>query len=84
LGGRSVKEPQGKLFGGSSAINGQAFIAPSQAEIDAWAKFGSVGWDWAGLAPYYKKSYTLLPPSDQETLDHLGIDVTNPFFGPPP
>lgn len=63
-------------MGGSSAINGQAFIAPSQVDIDAWAKLGNAGWDWAGLAPYYKKSYTLLPP-DQATLDHLAIDWIN-------
>lgn len=74
LGGRSVKEPQGKALGGSSAINGQAFIAPAQADIDAWAKLGNDGWDWASMVQFYKKSYTLLPPEDQATLDHLGID----------
>lgn len=36
LAGRSIKEPQGKTLGGSSAINGQAFIAPARADIDAW------------------------------------------------
>lgn len=77
LNGRVVSEPQGKAVGGSSAINGQAFIAPSQADIDAWETLGNQGWNWAGLAPFYKKSYTLLPPSDQETLDHLGIDWIN-------
>lgn len=74
LGGRIIREPQGKALGGSSAINGQAFIAPAQSDIDAWAKLGNPGWDWAGLAPSYKKSYTLIPPPDQATLDHLGID----------
>ncbi|KUI71888.1 Oxygen-dependent choline dehydrogenase [Cytospora mali] len=74
LGGRVIREPQGKALGGSSAINGQAFIAPAQADIDAWAKLGNPGWDWAGLKPSYKKSYTLIPPSDQATLDHLGVD----------
>ena len=74
LGGRSIKEPQGKAVGGSSAINGQAFIAPAQADIDAWAKLGNPGWDWAGLVPSYKKSYTLIPPPDQATRDHLGLD----------
>ncbi|OTB16166.1 putative GMC oxidoreductase [Daldinia sp. EC12] len=74
LGGRCIRIPQGKALGGSSAINGQAFIAPAQAEIDAWAKLGNPGWDWAGLVPSYKKSYTLIPPPDQVTLEHLGID----------
>lgn len=73
LGGRSIRAPQGKALGGSSAINGQAFIAPAQAEIDGWAKLGNPGWDWAGLAPSYKKAYTLVPPADQATHEHLGI-----------
>ncbi|KAJ4207382.1 hypothetical protein NW767_002633 [Fusarium falciforme] len=55
----------------------QAFIAPAQADIDAWEKLGNAGWGWASLVPYYKKSYTLLPPKDQATLDHLGIDWMN-------
>ena len=75
--GRSIKEPQGKTLGGSSAINGQAWIAPSQAGIDAWAKLGNPGWNWTGLVPYYKKMYTLSPPSDKATLNHLGIDWIN-------
>ncbi|KAI1457053.1 hypothetical protein F4805DRAFT_467697 [Annulohypoxylon moriforme] len=74
LGGRSIREPLGKALGGSSAINAQAFIAPAQDDIDAWAKLGNPGWDWASLAPSYKKSYTLIPPSDQATREHLGID----------
>lgn len=74
---RSVKIPSGKAIGGSSSLNGQAFIAPAQADIDAWEKLGNAGWDWASLVPYYKKSYTLLPPKDQATLDHLGIDWIN-------
>lgn len=74
LGDRSIKEPQGKTLGGSSAINGQAFIAPAQADIDAWARLGNPGWAWKDLAPSYKKSYTLVLPEDKETRDHLGID----------
>ncbi|KAI9794884.1 MAG: hypothetical protein M1816_003013 [Peltula sp. TS41687] len=73
LNGRTIKEPQGKMLGGSSALNGQAFIAPSQAGIDAWAKLGNPSWTWASLLPYYKKFYTLHLP-DQPTRDHLGLD----------
>lgn len=77
MNGRSIKDAQGKLLGGSSAINSQTFVAPAQADIDAWAKLGNNGWDWSALAPYYKKSYTLSPPPDRETLEHLGIDWIN-------
>ncbi|RSM04170.1 hypothetical protein CEP52_006970 [Fusarium oligoseptatum] len=53
---RSVKIPLGKAIGD---------------DIDAWEKLGNAGWDWASLVPYYRKSYTLLPPKDQATLNHL-------------
>ncbi len=83
LEGRSIRQPLGKVLGGSSAINGQAFIAPGQAEIDAWAKLGNPGWDWASLVPSYRKSYTLIPPSDEATLQHLGIDwIDDKYRGP--
>ncbi|KEY68843.1 hypothetical protein S7711_03784 [Stachybotrys chartarum IBT 7711] len=74
LGGRSISEPQGKVLGGSSATNCQAFIDPSQAGIDAWAKLGNPSCIWETLAPAYKKLHTLIPPADQATLGHLGID----------
>ncbi|KAI1390108.1 glucose-methanol-choline oxidoreductase-like protein [Hypoxylon trugodes] len=63
LNGKVVACSQGKLLGGSSAINGQAFVANSKAAIDVWAEFGNPGWDWETLAPYYKKSHTLSRPS---------------------
>lgn len=77
LANRSIKEPQGKALGGSSAINGQAFIAPAQADIDAWAKLGNPGWAWKDLAPSLRKAYTLVLPEDEETRNHLGIDWIN-------
>ncbi|KAK6217967.1 putative NRPS-like protein biosynthetic cluster [Pestalotiopsis sp. IQ-011] len=71
---RLIQQPRGKALGGSSAINGTTFVAPARTEINAWAELGNPGWDWEGLAPYYKKFYTLVPPSDEETLKHLGLD----------
>ncbi len=76
LSGRVNGHPAGKGLGGTSATNGQAFIAPAQAEIDAWEKLGNGGWNWKNLVPYYKKSYTLDEP-DQATKDHLGVDWIN-------
>jgi choline dehydrogenase-like flavoprotein len=72
LGDRCIKEPQGKLLGGSSGINGQAFIAPTKAGIDAWSKLGATSWSWETLQPFYKKSYTLQLP-DQATKEHIGL-----------
>ncbi|RAH44910.1 GMC family oxidoreductase [Aspergillus brunneoviolaceus CBS 621.78] len=77
LGNRVIKEPQGKLLGGSSGINGQAFIAPTKAGIDGWEKLGATGWDWATLSPYYRKAFTLQLP-DENTRDHIGTSWVDP------
>ena len=81
IGGRIIKATQGRLLGGSSAINGQSFVAAAKAGIDAWEKLGNPGWNWDNLMPYYKKSSTLNLP-DHETREHLGLDwVDNATHG---
>ncbi|OJK01625.1 hypothetical protein ASPACDRAFT_77338 [Aspergillus aculeatus ATCC 16872] len=77
LGDRVIKEPQGKLLGGSSGINGQAFVAPTKAGIDGWEKLGATGWTWANLSPYYRKAFTLQLP-DEDTRDHIGTSWVDP------
>ncbi|KAK4212468.1 hypothetical protein QBC37DRAFT_193569 [Rhypophila decipiens] len=72
LDGKIIPLSQGKLIGGSSAINGLAFVANSKAAVDAWAGFGNPGWDWETLGPYYKKFHTLAPPSS-DAAHHLRL-----------
>ncbi|KAJ5168589.1 uncharacterized protein N7482_004183 [Penicillium canariense] len=62
LNDRELDHPAGKVLGGSSAINGMAFVAPSPAGIDAWAKLGNTTWTWESLLPYLQKSYTVTAP----------------------
>ena len=71
--GRKIRHPQGRVLGGSSAINNQAFISPSSTGIDSWARLGNDGWTWAVMEPYYRKFYTLNVP-DEVTSQHLGLD----------
>ncbi|PVH96735.1 GMC oxidoreductase [Periconia macrospinosa] len=73
LNNRSISQPQGRVLGGSSAINGLAFIPPSQAGIDEWGKLGNEGWSWSTLEPYYTKFRKLAYPSDPETFARLGF-----------
>lgn len=72
MNGKVVPLSQGKLLGGSSAINGQAFVANSKSAVDAWASFGNPGWDWETMAPYYKKFHTLSRPNDA-AVKHLRL-----------
>ncbi|KAI1842771.1 hypothetical protein JX266_011092 [Neoarthrinium moseri] len=73
LDGKVVPFSQGRTLRGSSAINGQVFVANSKPHIDAWAEFGNEGWDWKALAPYYQKFYTLTRPSP-EACKHLRLE----------
>lgn len=70
---RKIRQPQGRLLGGSSGINNQAFILPSSNGIDAWAQLGNEGWSWEVMETYYRKFYTLNVP-DEATSQHLGLD----------
>ncbi|MCJ1385955.1 hypothetical protein MMC17_009080 [Xylographa soralifera] len=78
LNGKRVRHGRGKVLGGSSAINVLGLVYPSKASIDAWAKLGNEGWDWAGLEPYYKKFNTYNPPSADtaKSLQTSYVDVS--------
>ncbi|KAG6885230.1 hypothetical protein C0993_004637 [Termitomyces sp. T159_Od127] len=62
----------GKTFGGGSSINGAAYTRGSKEQYDAWSSLletseANVGWDWAGLWSYMKKSEAFSPPNDVQT-----------------
>jgi choline dehydrogenase-like flavoprotein len=77
LAGKKIPLSQGRLLGGSSAINGEAFVANSKFSLDKWASLcGDSGWGWDGLAPYFQKSCTLTMPS-QAASDYLGLDYVD-------
>ncbi|KAI0019833.1 glucose-methanol-choline oxidoreductase-like protein [Xylariomycetidae sp. FL0641] len=79
LGGKTISIPHGRALGGSSAINGQAFVATSKANVDAWEALGNPGWSWANLAPYFKRAHTLaVPPRDSAVYDHYHLDYSEP------
>lgn len=56
---------QGKALGGSSAINAQVFVPPTEANTDACEILRSKGWNWAMLQKCITKAYTS-PAVDQE------------------
>ena len=56
LDGRHIPIPRGKVVGGSSAINGMAFLRGSAADFDAWAAAGAKGWSYNDVLPYFRRS----------------------------
>jgi len=88
--------PAGRLLGGSSAVNGFAFLFNSKANHDAWADLGNPGWEWSsfsttmlrfrdGQSPLQvnvPREETQWPRVWRETLSNLGFPVcTEPFSG---
>jgi choline dehydrogenase-like flavoprotein len=59
LAGREMEFPQGRLLGGSSALNTMLFVVSSKSNIDMWAELGNQGWDWASLSKSLEKVYSL-------------------------
>lgn len=45
-----------------------AFVAPSPAGIDAWAKLGNPDWTWTLLLPYLQRTYTVTAPESHPSL----------------
>jgi len=75
--GRSLPMTGGKMIGGSTGLNGCAFIANSRTNVDAWQSIGNPGWGWDDMLPYYKKVYTLTLPS-AEMQKELGLEYVDP------
>ncbi len=68
-----IGHPQGKVLGGSSAINAEALIPPSASDINAWEKLGNEGWNYQTLKPYLDKFFSLTRP-DNATAEHLHLE----------
>lgn len=48
--------PQGKLVGGTGALNGMLYVRGQKEDYDGWASNGNTGWDWNSVLPYFKRS----------------------------
>ena len=55
LAGQQVYWPRGKVLGGSSALNGMAYVWGDPQEYDGWAARGITGWAFEDLLPYFRR-----------------------------
>jgi len=65
LNGNRVYWPRGKVLGGSSALNGMAYVWGDPREYDGWRDAGLPGWGWSDVLPYFARiesnPFTTLP-----------------------
>jgi choline dehydrogenase len=54
-GGRALDYPRGRVWGGSSSINGLGHVRGDPSDYDLWAQKGCTGWSWADLLPYFQR-----------------------------
>lgn len=50
-----VAWPKGRVWGGSSSVNGMIFVRGPAKCYDAWRDMGNEGWGFADVLPFFKK-----------------------------
>jgi choline dehydrogenase len=54
---RSLHCPRGRVLGGSSSINGMAYVRGNALDYEGWADdFGLQNWRYANVLPYFRKA----------------------------
>ena len=76
---RKLPVPRGKLLGGSSAINGLAFVRGQAQDFDTWAQMGNHGWSYDDVLPFFKRMEHYQGDGDDTFRGREGpLRVTNP------
>jgi choline dehydrogenase len=77
--GRRLPVPRGKLLGGSSAINGLAFVRGQAQDFDTWAQMGNRGWSYEDVLPFFRRMESYQGDGDDRYRGREGpLRVTNP------
>lgn len=53
---RRIPYTQGKTLGGSSTVNGMVYNRGQGADFDEWAQRGNIGWGYADILPYFRRT----------------------------
>ncbi len=76
--GRRIPVPRGKLLGGSSAINGLAFVRGQAQDFDTWAQMGNQGWSYESVLPFFKRMESWEGGDDRYRGHDGPLRITNP------
>jgi choline dehydrogenase len=76
LNNRTIFWPRGRVLGGSSSINGSAYLRGQAEDYDHWRRLGNVGWGWSDVLPYFHKFELRedLPPPSRNPAGMLAVN----------
>lgn len=77
--GRVTPLVQGKVLGGSSAVNGAVYNRGQKEDFDTWAELGNPGWGYADVLPYFRKSERLYGAGDDRFRGREGAMPVSPI-----
>ena len=85
LGGRRLHCPRGRVLGGSSSVNGMAYVRGNALDYDGWAERGASGWSYAGVLPYFRRAESFSGGGDDWRGDSGPLNtsrgtMTNPLY----
>ena len=86
LGGRRLHCPRGRVLGGSSSVNGMAYVRGNPLDFEGWAEGGAPGWAYAEVLPYYRKAESFSGGGDEWRGDTGPLNTSrgtmaNPLYG---
>jgi len=76
--GRKLPVPRGRMLGGSSAINGMAFVRGQAQDFDTWAQMGNHSWSYADVLPFFKRMESYAGGDDEFRGREGPLRVTDP------
>ncbi len=77
--GRVTPLVQGKVLGGSSAVNGAVYNRGQREDFDTWAELGNPGWGYEDVLPYFRKSERLYGIGDDRFRGREGAMPVSPI-----
>lgn len=86
LNGRKIHQARGKVIGGSSSINGMAYVRGCAGDYEEWVEQGAKGWSYEDVLPYFRRAEDCLYGSDdyRDTGGPLGVcngnNMKNPLY----
>jgi len=81
--GRQIFCPRGKVLGGSSSINGMAYVRGHAKDFDNWAAEGLPNWSYAHCLPYFKRMETYSGGEDDYRGGSGPLNITRPQHAHP-